>query len=81
MIVSGFGSSMNMLFIILIVSGVLLLLLLLFYYISLAVDSWDVKNNNDGIEEKKKDFLDVVKEVKSAEEIGGSEKTIKSQIK
>lgn len=80
MIVSGFGSSMNMLFIILIVSGILLLLLLLFYYISVAVDSWDV-NNNDGIEEEKADFLDAVKEVESSDEIGNPEKTIKSQIK
>lgn len=81
MIVSGFGSSMNMLFIILIVSGILLLLLLLFYYISLAVDSWDVKNNNGVVEEKKTDFLDAVKEVKSSEEMGSPEKTIKKQIK
>ena len=69
MIASGFGSSINMLFIILIVSGVLLLLLLLFYYISLAVDSWD--GNASEIEEKKTDFLDEIsdgKDTKNEEE-------------
>ena len=54
MIASGLGSSINMLFVTLIVSGILLLLLLLFYYISLAVDSWEVRNG--GNEEKKTDL-------------------------
>ncbi|MBS5980976.1 MAG: hypothetical protein KIC67_00010 [Clostridium butyricum] len=56
MIASGLGSSINMLFVTLIVSGILLLLLLLFYYISLAVDSWEVRNG--GNEEKKTNLID-----------------------
>ena len=78
MIASGLGSSINMLFVTLIVSGILLLLLLLFYYISLAVDSWEVRNG--GNEEKKTDLSnsDVSEEgIKEIEE----EKTIEGKNK
>lgn len=79
MIDSGFGSPMNMLFIILIVSGILLLLLLLFYYISLAVDSWDV--NGNGAQERKTDFLNEIKYGNDVKEIEKSENTVKDDDK
>ena len=79
MIDSGFDYSMNMLFIILIVSGILLLLLLLFYYISLAVDSWDL--DSKGINEKKTDFLEEIKDKNVIKEIGESEDNIKDHDK
>lgn len=78
MIASGLGSSINMLFVTLIVSGILLLLLLLFYYISLAVDSWEVRNG--GNEEKKTDLIDShvseegIKEIEEEKIIEGKNK-------
>ncbi|MEQ3337575.1 hypothetical protein [Clostridium butyricum] len=78
MIASGLGSSINMLFVTLIVSGILLLLLLLFYYISLAVDSWEVRNG--GNEEKKTNFIDSdvseegIKEIEEEKIIEGKNK-------
>ena len=78
MIASGLGSSINMLFVTLIVSGILLLLLLLFYYISLAVDSWEVRNG--GNEEKKTDLIDLdvseegIKEIEEEKIIEGKNK-------
>lgn len=78
MIASGLGSSINMLFVTLIVSGILLLLLLLFYYISLAVDSWEVRNG--GNKEKKTDLInsDVseedIKEIEEEKIIEGKNK-------
>ena len=78
MIASGLGSSINMLFVTLIVSGILLLLLLLFYYISLAVDSWEVRNGSN--EEKKTDLInsDVseegIKEIEEEKIIEGKNK-------
>ncbi len=74
MIASGLGSSINMLFVTLIVSGILLL----FYYISLAVDSWEVRNG--GNEEKKTDLInsDVseegIKEIEEEKIIEGKNK-------
>lgn len=74
MIASGLGSSINMLFVTLIVSGILLL----FYYISLAVDSWEVRNG--GNEEKKTDLIDSdvseegIKEIEEEKIIEGKNK-------